>query len=129
MRQIDIEEAIAEKAPLTVRAFAEKNGVPEWRVRKSISLGTLEADQRKRPMVVKEGELAMTVTEWQRALMPAVDRIKPSVCAWIEGGRKFQVLDESGKVHTWTIALVKSIADSQRREIDRVTCKRMEVAR
>lgn len=126
MTQIDLEEAIAATKPLTVRAFAEKNAVPEWRVRHAIKVGTLEADQRKRPMIIKEGELALTVDEWQRAIKPATERIKSSLCGWSDGGKQFQVLDGGGQVHVFRIVLLRSTADSQRREIDRIKVRRID---
>ncbi len=129
MTQIDLEEAIAAaKGPLTVRAFAEQNSVPEWRVRRSIELGTLNADQRKRPMVITEGELALTVQEWQRALEPATRRIRPSVLGWSDGGKQLQVLDTEGCVHIFRIALRKISAEDQRVEIDRLPVKRLDGA-
>ena len=125
MTQIDLEEAIAAKGPLTVGAFAEKNSVPEWRVRRSIELGTLNADRRKRPMVITEGEVALTVQEWQRALEPATKRIRPSVLGWSDGGKRLEVLDVDGRVHIYRMVLLKSSAENQRREIDKLQVKRL----
>ena len=70
----------------------------------------------------------MTVQEWQRAIEPATRRIKQSVCGWADGGKTFTLLDERGQVHTWKLALVKALADAQRREIDSIKCKRIEAA-
>ena len=78
MRQIDLEEAIAAH-PMTLRAFATKNGVPQWRLRDAIKKGALVADDSKRPMQTVEGEMALTVQEWQRAIEPAANKIKASV--------------------------------------------------
>lgn len=127
MTQIDLEEAIAEH-PMTVRQYAEANGVPQWRVRKSIQLGALVADERKRPMVIQEGELALTTQEWQRAIEPATNRIKPSVSSWSDGGKQFNVLGDDQRIHSYRITITKYSADMQRREIDALACKRVEVA-
>lgn len=127
MRQIDLEEAIAAH-PLTVREFAMQNGCPEWRVRDSIRRGTLTADERKRPMVITEGELALTVQEWQRAIEPATRMIKPSQCSFTDGGKQFNVLGSDGRMRTYRICLTKSSADMQRREIDSIDCRRLEGA-
>lgn len=125
MTQIDLEEAIAAKAPLTVGSFAKRNAVPEWRVRRSIELGTLNVDRRKRPMVITEGEVALSVQEWQRVLEPATKRIRPSVFGWSDGGRQLHVLDVEGHTHIFRMTLLKSSAEKQRREIDRLPVKRL----
>lgn len=52
----------------TVREWAEKNRVPEWRVREAIARGDLKADQRKRPMRIIEGRIITDVERHMRQL-------------------------------------------------------------
>ena len=125
MRQIDLEEAIAAH-PITVREFAAKNGCPEWRVRDSIRKGALVADDTKRPMIIVEGSLALTVQDWQRAIEPAAKRIKSSVCSWSDGGKQFNVLGADGKLRSYRITSTKHSADMQRHEIDCLPCRRLD---
>ncbi len=129
MEQIDLEEAIAEAGkPLTVSRYAAAHGVPPHRVRYSIEVGTLAVSRERRPMTIKEGELALTSEEWRRIIDPAVKRIKPSQCGWSDGGRVFTLVDARGALHEWKACLLRATAEQQRREIDAVPAKRVEVA-
>jgi hypothetical protein len=122
--QIDLEDMISRAHP-TAAAYADQVGVPVYRVYRSVRLGTLVADQSKRPMTIKEGEVALSGDEWRGIINPALARIRPSQYAWLDSGRTVQVLRADGGVSTWSVTLTRAAASRQRVEIDECPAKRL----